>query len=628
MATENVEIEFKGNSSDAQKAINSLNNRLEELEKKLGLAGKKSDEFGKKGSKAMSGFGSSVKSLLPVLGVAGLVGGLSLMINKSLEAADVIDKTSKSVGLSAEAYQELQFATEQTGISQSLLNISLKAIQNRSALAANGINEYSKSYAKLGINVERFNKLELADKFSVLAEQISKVEDPGQKVQIAVALLGDSGRELIPLLDKGAAGLDAYRKRAQELGTVLGSETIKKQVELKDKLHETKKQFDVVTSGLTEDLIPAMNFLLTSTAEVVKGLKLFDGVLEDIYNKIFTAKGLDIGFVNDIDTVKSKIAELKDDIDTFGSDSDIGQKASEELMFYNNNLKVLQAQAKGSKTSLDGMNKVIEKAKIETKEVAKNTALLTEEDKKNIEAIKQQTDAQKEVAKIMSEFQGVLDRSLTPLEKYTASVERFNKIKDKFSPVDQAKILGELGKMKDGFTKTTNSMKSIAEETAKSLQSNFEEGFFNAMNGNFDGLLDSFVQTIDRMVAKAAAAQLAESLGINGEGGGFLGDILGSGSGGGGFDIGGLFSGVGDFFGGFFANGGDVNAGQPIVVGENGPEMIIPRSNGTVIPNGGSKNINITMNISTPDADSFRKNQRQIMAEAAQSINVANARDS
>lgn len=34
-----------------------------------------------------------------------------------------------------------------------------------------------------------------------------------------------------------------------------------------------------------------------------------------------------------------------------------------------------------------------------------------------------------------------------------------------------------------------------------------------------------------------------------------------------------------------FAHGGDFRAGQPILVGEQGPEAIIPKSAGTVIPN-------------------------------------------
>lgn len=38
-----------------------------------------------------------------------------------------------------------------------------------------------------------------------------------------------------------------------------------------------------------------------------------------------------------------------------------------------------------------------------------------------------------------------------------------------------------------------------------------------------------------------------------------------------------------------FANGGDIRAGVPIMVGERGPEMIIPKSSGTVLTNGQTK---------------------------------------
>ncbi len=37
--------------------------------------------------------------------------------------------------------------------------------------------------------------------------------------------------------------------------------------------------------------------------------------------------------------------------------------------------------------------------------------------------------------------------------------------------------------------------------------------------------------------------------------------------------------------GGFLADGGSANANTPYVVGERGPELFVPRSSGTVIPN-------------------------------------------
>lgn len=49
-------------------------------------------------------------------------------------------------------------------------------------------------------------------------------------------------------------------------------------------------------------------------------------------------------------------------------------------------------------------------------------------------------------------------------------------------------------------------------------------------------------------------------------------------------------------FGGFRAAGGQVSAGKSYVVGENGAEMFVPRTNGTIIPNGAGGTINVTVN--------------------------------
>ena len=60
------------------------------------------------------------------------------------------------------------------------------------------------------------------------------------------------------------------------------------------------------------------------------------------------------------------------------------------------------------------------------------------------------------------------------------------------------------------------------------------------------------------------------------------------------------------------AEGGPMEAGRPYLVGERGPELVVPSASGTVIPNhqlgrGGS----ITVNVSTPDAASFEKMLRR-----------------
>ena len=59
-----------------------------------------------------------------------------------------------------------------------------------------------------------------------------------------------------------------------------------------------------------------------------------------------------------------------------------------------------------------------------------------------------------------------------------------------------------------------------------------------------------------------------------------------------------ILSAVASFFGGARANGGPVSGGKAYLVGERGPEMIVPGASGTVIPNhalGGAMKIELVL---------------------------------
>jgi tape measure domain-containing protein len=65
-------------------------------------------------------------------------------------------------------------------------------------------------------------------------------------------------------------------------------------------------------------------------------------------------------------------------------------------------------------------------------------------------------------------------------------------------------------------------------------------------------------------------------------------------------DSGGFFSSISDFFGGFFEEGGRPPLGKMSVVGEKGPELFIPDSAGTIVPNSVLNQTNQTpANVST-----------------------------
>jgi hypothetical protein len=130
------------------------------------------------------------------------------------------------------------------------------------------------------------------------------------------------------------------------------------------------------------------------------------------------------------------------------------------------------------------------------------------------------------------------------------------------------------------------------------------------MQGQFDNLGDMFKKLIDRMVAQALAAKLAQSLfGMSGTtGGGYVGAAA-------------------SFLGGLFkADGGDVNAGQPYIVGERRPEVFVPRVSGTIVPNtnGLQSNSSVNVSITAIDTKDFMNKMHEVKREVAGLVNHTN----
>ena len=149
------------------------------------------------------------------------------------------------------------------------------------------------------------------------------------------------------------------------------------------------------------------------------------------------------------------------------------------------------------------------------------------------------------------------------------------------------------------YSKYVEDSKNAADQ-ARTYFETFTKGFEDAFvrmvqtgKLSFKDLANSLIADFARIQAKKAL------LGIFNMGG--------AGSSGSGFNFGTF---LGSIFGGFRAMGGPVNPGSAYMVGERGPEMFMPKSAGTIVPNsamgGQTVNTAVTYNIQAVDASSFR----------------------
>jgi len=188
--------------------------------------------------------------------------------------------------------------------------------------------------------------------------------------------------------------------------------------------------------------------------------------------------------------------------------------------------------------------------------------------------------------------------------------------------------LGGAGAMVAQFDAELTRMRasmSAAQGSVGTLSNSISRGLRRAFDGLvFDGMKASdALRLVGQSVANAAYSSAINPIARQ------LGGLLGAGVGALGFAQGGAFT-QGRVMP--FAKGGVVSSpttfpmrGGTGLMGEAGPEAILPLERGAdgslgVKSSGGARPIQVVMNVSTPDAESFRRGQGQIAAQVGRAL--------
>ena len=243
---------------------------------------------------------STLRSGVRLLGgaLAGIatVGGLSALINRSLEAADAIGKTADKLGIGVEALQELRYAASLAGVEQNTLDMALQRFTRRVGEAARGTGEAKEALASMGIALRdqdgHIRRSE--DLLDDVAEALRAVEDPAERLRLAFKLFDSEGVAMVNMLNRGADGLADMRQRARDLGIVLEEDLIRNAEKAKDELDTLGK---VISANLTRavlDLSPLIADLSSGLAELAADAGVAYEQLKLVFQGDFNFEGLSL----------------------------------------------------------------------------------------------------------------------------------------------------------------------------------------------------------------------------------------------------------------------------------------------------------------------------------------------
>ncbi|MCL4193730.1 MAG: hypothetical protein KJZ87_18475, partial [Thermoguttaceae bacterium] len=152
--------------------------------------------------------------------LGALVGTAKVFANMGSQLADMSART----GVSVEALSELGYVAEMSGGDLETLEAGLRKMQKAIVEAATGSQSAQESLSALGITIADLKNLSPDEQFMLIADRLAQIKNPTQRAAAAMEVFGKSGTKLLPMMAGGAAGLEAMRQKARDLGLVMSSE--------------------------------------------------------------------------------------------------------------------------------------------------------------------------------------------------------------------------------------------------------------------------------------------------------------------------------------------------------------------------------------------------------------------
>ena len=511
----------------------------------------------------VEGFGLGAKLSLAAVGTA-----FAATAKEAISFADKINDVAKANEMSVQSVLRMSNALSTNGGNADDAGKLMASFANKIDEAAQGSEKAQKAFTSIGVSLKDLRTLAPQELFEKTIKSLAAIEDPAKRNAMAMEMLGRAvrGLDIKGLADEFEqtknkfAGSDEAFKNIGNSVDRLDRLFLQLKVNLANSLAPA---FEAFTKSL-EDFFNKQGRLIDRFQEIRKEAgwwaawkdkEGFQKYVAPSERQFGSVQGVNVpSIMSGIGGTAAPRKDIRDVIKAKDKDAEAEAKKLKEALerqkeFYDR--EILITQAKGLRLQKEN-----------------ELAFLTQNERNlqlelfDIEQKRQQLTLGDQFGRKMSEEQA---QRWAEAEKARA--------KEAYQ-IGEAQRSFEFGWKKAfaAYTDAATNAALMGEQAFVSLTQNMEQAldqFVRTGKLNFSDLARSIISDLMAIQLRAQATSLFQSSG--------LGDIFSSFFGGGGSKT--------AFSGGikFLADGGPVSG--PAIVGERGPELFIPNSSGTIIPN-------------------------------------------
>ena len=519
--------------------------------------------------RGLKGVSKAIFNMKTGLAAVAGVAGLGLLIRNSLQSIDKLGKLSRQVFISTERLGAFRLSAELGGT-------SLEAFAKGVRTMAVGINDWlvkgtgiaQDAFIQLGITQDDLRETngDLFAQFQIVANALNNMKDGTDKTAAAYKLFGGRNIELLTAIENGTMGMEEQFQMAEKLGLVMSKEVVAGVEAANDSMSLLKLGMVGLTQQFSAALAPAILRVSTNIREsLLHWVEKTHGSVQEFGEYLATKL---IKSLYSFAEVMVHVAEAT--TNTAIAMGNLGIAASNVVEFfkwkpeyqeYHSFLDVSDEKLKKFKETL---NDVITSGDEDFGKVFSVEAL--EKARAKIEA--RELESVNKRKKIQNELYAFEDAKMKSQEKMYEENEKKKK---------ELRTKG-LQDMRSNLEGTLTIMSGSSQKAFKMLQAH---KIAEAIVNTYAAVMRAFAAFKPPMSYLAAGSALTFGLAQ-------VSQIRSQ---------------------KFTARrqGGAVSENKPYMVGEAGPEVMIPGSSGFISPNLGGKSVNVTFNINAVDTAGFQQ---------------------
>ena len=577
----------------------------------------------------LGGIAKAAFSMKTAIGLAAGALGIGFLIKRSMDATDELAKTARAIGLSVTELQRFQYAAELGGVESKALNKAMQKLAINISDVAGGTGEAKDAFERYGIvakNADGTTK-SVSDVMGQAATALETMTNKTDRASFVYDLFGARGAKVINMLQDGKAAMEAMKAEADRLGLVMSGALIQGVEDANDAILRLTSYLGNVFNRVVASLAPiiteatdalrnfvemkindsggiaqfsrdiAVNIVKAARSIVqafgaitnsIIGFSNAIGSVENVYEKLFGDK-------QTITQIEASIASTVEQLEMLknmskGNDPLIASQARQvkELEFTILTLReliatghVLETNPITPKVDVSGTIKTLDNLEAR---LSKITDSNVSGDVTTTETTLVDVTGTTGTERFAREYEFQLDHDRRMLELNRNRLEAENADKSAAYGVAFEMQRKSSRMLENSRRKDIEDLKEDGRDTLKTLSSRYKAAF--ALNKSF-ALKDALVNTYNG-VAKALNNPFPLNLG-------FAAIALANGM----AQVAAIRSTQ------FRANGGPMSAGSPYIVGERGPELVVPNQAANVVPNDQLGGGNFTINISANDTAGF-----------------------